>query len=107
MPGAPRLLGCVMPDAEYLKRWRRLSLRVEQRLEAGESEYGGRSYGRPPGDLVSEIEEELLDIIGWAAILHERIQGLRQMVRQGEEGASTGASTSSAPSGGSGVPRES
>ena len=44
------------------------------RLEQGHVEYGDESFERPHDQLTSEIEEELLDIIGWAFIRWVKIQ---------------------------------
>jgi len=51
---------------------------VRQRLDAGRAEYGDASFTRPPDELVGEIEEELLDVVGWAAVLFARVQRLRR-----------------------------
>ena len=87
-----------MGNLDYRGRWRALAARVAARMDAGAEEYGGTSYNARPEALVDEIEEEILDIIGWAAILHERVQGLRQMVRRGAAEAVTEADTDPAPS---------
>lgn len=50
---------------------------VEIRLHAGAVAYGNRSYARRPGDLLREIEEELLDICGWGFILWTKLQQLK------------------------------
>jgi len=51
---------------------------VRARLHAGRSEYGDRSFARPVTELIGEIEEELLDVVGWAAVLFARVQRLRR-----------------------------
>ena len=44
------------------------------RMEAGQREYGDKSFRRPVGEIVHEIEEELFDVCNWAFIAYCRIQ---------------------------------
>jgi len=53
---------------------------LRARLEAGAREYGDRSFERDPADLLGEIEQELLDVCGWSAVMFERIRRLRARV---------------------------
>jgi uncharacterized protein YhdP len=53
---------------------------VQDRLEVGHVEYGDKSHSRPPEDLLGEINEELLDVAGWSAILHRRVARMQQRV---------------------------
>ncbi len=46
------------------------------RLEAGRKEYGNSSLMQSPTDLKREIEEELLDVAGWAFVLWVRVRHL-------------------------------
>ena len=55
---------------------------VEARLEAGAREYGDRSFSRDPAELLREIDEELLDVCGWAYVLHCRIAAMRVAVEE-------------------------
>ena len=50
---------------------------VRARLEAGRQEYGDRSFDRPPAELLGEIEQELLDVCGWAYVLWSSVRRLR------------------------------
>ena len=56
----------------------RLLNAVRERLEKGAHQYGDVSFEMPFDDLLRNIEEEVTDIIGWAAILFERIRRLRE-----------------------------
>lgn len=47
---------------------------VNERLDAGSRTYADRSFDRSPADLVGEIEQEILDICGWAFVLWCRIR---------------------------------
>ena len=51
---------------------------LEARLEQGAIEYGDRSFSAEcPTKLIDEINEELIDIVGWAVPLHARLLQLR------------------------------
>ena len=52
--------------------------RVAQRIEKGRQVYGDRSFEKPLGELVGEIEEELLDIAGWSYVAWCRLHRLEQ-----------------------------
>jgi hypothetical protein len=54
--------------------------KVLSRLKAGQKEYGDKSFSMEPDVLLTEIEEEILDICGWAYILHVRMEKLRNAV---------------------------
>tara|TARA_E500000081_G_scaffold54588_1_gene57501 strand:- start:371 stop:592 length:222 start_codon:yes stop_codon:yes gene_type:complete len=54
--------------------------KVLYRLKAGQREYGNKSFSMEPDVLLQEIEEEILDICGWAYILHVRMEKLRSAV---------------------------
>lgn len=54
---------------------------VEARLERGRREYGDRSFGAPPDDLMREIAEECLDLACWGYVLWCRVEGMRRMGR--------------------------
>jgi len=38
---------------------------VKKRLRAGAKAYGDVSFDRGPIELIDEIEQEILDIVGW------------------------------------------
>lgn len=42
---------------------------AKSRLKAGEEEYGDTSLGRPLEELVDEVEEEVVDVACWSALL--------------------------------------
>ena len=50
---------------------------VRVRLRQGEQEYQDRSFSADPADLLSEIEQELLDVCGWSFLLWTRLQKVR------------------------------
>ena len=52
-----------MPKWE--KHWPQFERIMRSRLETGFTEYGDGSFLRTAEELVGELEEETLDIIGW------------------------------------------
>lgn len=70
--------------AEPLDTFPDFTTAVVQRLQAGRVSYGDRSFALPPFDLLGEIEEELLDVCGWAFILWTRLQAISPRL-QGSE----------------------
>jgi len=63
-----------------LDAWPDFMETIRKRLEAGKREYGDSSFTRPASELAGEIEEELLDVAGWAFFLWLRIQRIRKSV---------------------------
>jgi hypothetical protein len=47
---------------------------VRDRLEQSSQTYGDMPLGRPPLELVGEVEQELLDICAWSFVLWSRLQ---------------------------------
>jgi hypothetical protein len=64
-------------EGELAQFW----LRLRERLEAGAQNYGGASFRRAPAELAGEIEQELLDVCGWAFVLWCRLRRLRAVLR--------------------------
>lgn len=57
---------------------------VARRLVAGEREYQGRSFERPPSELLAEIREELEDVCGWGYVLWTRLRALEAQLAEAE-----------------------
>jgi hypothetical protein len=55
---------------------------VTARLEKGREAYGDQSFSRPPGELVGEIKEELVDVCGSAFVLWCRLRDLEQRLAE-------------------------
>ena len=49
-----------------------------KRLKQGEIEYGDESFSASPLLLIGEIEEELLDVVGWTFVLLERLEEVKR-----------------------------
>ena len=58
--------------------------RIRERLEKGGVEYGGRSFSKPIRELLSEVEEEIVDTAAWSFIAWTRLRDI--MRRLDEEG---------------------
>ena len=56
--------------------------RIRERLEKGGVEYAGKSFSKPIRELLSEVEEEIVDIAAWSFIGWTRI---RNILRRLEE----------------------
>ena len=66
----------------------RFVARLRERLDTGAREYGDSSFRRPAVELLSEIQDELVDVAGWGLLLWTRIARLREQVsRLSDEGA--------------------
>jgi hypothetical protein len=60
--------------------WLRFTEEVRNRLLKGEATYGDRSFTLEPSTLVGEIEQELLDVMGWGFILWWRLQRVAKVL---------------------------
>ena len=86
-----------MPDKDTLARFAEFARAVNARLEAGRASYGDVSFSRHPAVLCGEVEQELLDVCGWAYVLWVRMRALRDAL---EGNAKTSAGAWPAASGG-------
>ena len=62
-------------------RWEWFLNKMKARLQAGFIEYGDGSFERCPLSLLNEVEEEILDQIGWSYIQLVRIQKTREKLQ--------------------------
>ena len=51
-------------------------------MDNGHREYGDGSFSRNPVELFDEINEEILDIIGWAFIQWVRLRELKNKTEE-------------------------
>lgn len=61
-------------------QWPVFAEAILSRLDKGAVEYGDKSFDADSVTLLDEIEEELLDVIGWAFPLFCRIQKLKAKI---------------------------
>ena len=64
-------------EPKWKKHWLQFELVMSRRLSQGHTEYGDQSFDRSVTDLMGEIEEELLDVVGWGYIMWCRLQELK------------------------------
>jgi hypothetical protein len=62
--------------------------RLQDRVAQGDRSYGDHSFSRNPLALITEIQEELLDVAGWGFILWTRLEGIRKALEVSDVGAS-------------------
>src|SRR5882762_4527422 len=79
LPSAP------LSDAA-LQLWPEFILSVLTRLEAGKRTYGDESFQMQPAELSGEVEEELLDVTGWAFVLWVGMKSIRSRIEREAEG---------------------
>lgn len=72
-----------MSDRDNLARFAEFARAVNARLEAGRASYGDASFSRHPAVLCGEVEQELLDVCGWAYVLWVRMRALRDALDGG------------------------
>jgi hypothetical protein len=53
--------------------------KLEKKLKKGYKEHSDHSFDRLCGDLVDEIEQEIIDICGWSVVLYGRLQELKKV----------------------------
>lgn len=58
--------------------WPHFEKTMKKRLQAGHEEYGDDSFNLSPVQLMGEIREELLDIVGWGFLLWVRLTQLQE-----------------------------
>jgi len=51
---------------------------LNEKMKKGFEEYGDGSFKRPPIELLDEIEQEAMDIVGWGYILWCRLEELKK-----------------------------
>jgi len=58
---------------------------VRYRLLVGAQQYGDGSFLRPPSELLEEISEELMDVVGWSFILWCRVQAMQEKIKEQQD----------------------
>lgn len=58
---------------------------VQRRLDRGRQRFRNRNFGRKPQRLLSEVEEELLDVMGWGFLAWSRLQAVRDRLAAFDE----------------------
>ncbi len=71
-------------DVAIRDAWPAFTSVVRDRLEVGAHAYGDSSFDMPAGKLALEIEQEMLDVMGWGFILWCRMQTLKAKLERFE-----------------------
>lgn len=71
-------MDCPISHDAIVRKWPMYQTMVRDRLLIGAEQYGDTSFGASPDKLLGEIQQELLDVTGWAFILWCRINELQQ-----------------------------
>lgn len=60
---------------------------LQARLIKGQQTYGSASFERPDDEILTELQEEALDLAGWGYVLYAKIEAYRskQAAAQSEE----------------------
>jgi hypothetical protein len=58
------------------QHWPSFATALCEKLARGAREYGDGSFERSPSELLGEIQEELLDVCGWAFVMLVRLKAL-------------------------------
>ncbi len=77
-------------NAERSKRliaeqWPVFTEAVLSRLNVGAESYGDKSLDAGPARLISEVQQELLDVMGWGFLLWAKMQAIQAKLNQDTE----------------------
>jgi len=73
----------IKDNTDPMDKWPEFMEAIKKRLKAGKREYGDCSFTCPASEIAEEIEEELLDVAGWAFFLWLRIRRMRKSFIKG------------------------
>lgn len=65
---------------EYKKHFFKFVEALDKKMQAGYETYGDESFDLLAGDLVEEIQQELLDVCGWSLVLWGRLERMKKIV---------------------------
>jgi hypothetical protein len=69
---------------EALKQFPQFVASIQARLETGKHEYGDSSFYKHPTLIIGSIQEELLDVCGWAFILYYQLLNIKEQLKEME-----------------------
>ena len=70
------------PTPKWRERWPQFLEEMEARLQKGHVTYGDESFDRSLIGLIEEIQEELLDLVGWPYVTWCKLEDMREAVRE-------------------------
>ena len=68
-------------NQDLASEWREFVSLVEPRLERGAVEYGESTLRRSSVEILDEVEQEILDVMGWSFFAWRRIKRLRTRMK--------------------------
>ena len=78
-----------MADPMWRTYWPEFERIMKKRLDTGYREYGDGSFSKDPKELLEEVAQETLDIVGWGFILWTRLQVMKTALSGAGETADT------------------
>ncbi len=54
---------------------------LSERLSAGKESYGDNSFNRESFELITEIQQELIDVSGWSALMWGRLEKIKEALK--------------------------
>lgn len=70
----------VQEQPAWKDHWPEFETVLKAKLQAGHEEYGDGSFELSLHQLADEVEQEVVDIVGWSFIQWTRIQRLKRMI---------------------------
>ncbi len=64
-------------DERFAAEFEDYATAILARLAKGHVQYGDKSYERSINELAGEIQQELLDVAGWAFIMYRKLERLK------------------------------
>lgn len=61
--------------------WDEFTSKVYDRMVVGEKEYGDASYSLAAKEVIGELEQEALDIMGWGYFLWKKCKQLEERLK--------------------------
>ena len=69
-------------EPDYINDFIDFAAELQSRLRAGSDEYGDKSFTSDPMQLLTEIQEELLDVANLSFILHCRLKAIKKALKE-------------------------
>ena len=64
--------------ADHLHRFPEFAEQVRAKLARGQVIFEDRNFSKNPVDLMHEVQEELVDVMGWSFLVWSRLQAMRE-----------------------------
>lgn len=54
---------------------------VKEKMEKGDLIFKNKSFNKDSEKLLTEIQDELIDVVGWAEILYKKIEDIKEILK--------------------------